>query len=125
MNTSNALFMLYTTANNSHLPFMEGNPSDDVTIFLEPFKGSYSGEIFQDFAIKDAVSLIETVDQRFVQDCLLCIGAPKSWTGHKGRDALISWIKTDSRYRPLAFLSKPQMRVMADEKQFSIPNRNC
>ena len=49
-------------------------------------------------------------------------GAPKSWTGQKGTEALISWIKTDLRYRTLTLLTKPQMRVIADEKQFNIPN---
>ena len=114
--------MLYTTTNDNHLPFMDGDPSDDVTAFLEPFRGSCSGEKFHDLAIKEDSSLIETVNQRFVQECLLVIGAPKSWTGQKGREALISWIKTDPRYRTLAFLTKPQMRVIADEKQFCIPN---
>ena len=109
---SNALFMLYTTANNSYLPFMDDDPSDDVTAFLEPFKGSYSGEKIHDQVIEEASSLIETVDQRFVQECLFVIGAPKSWTGQKGIEALISWINTDPRYRTLNILTKPRMRVV-------------
>ena len=32
------------------------------------------------------------------------IGAPESWTGQKGNEALISWIKTDPHYHTLALL---------------------
>ena len=47
-----APFMLYTTANDSHLPFMDGDPSDDVTAFLEPFRGSYLGGKFHDLLLQ-------------------------------------------------------------------------
>ena len=85
MNNSNALFMLYATT-NTHPLFIKGAPNDDETTFLESFKVFTRKNLR--FFNNRSCKLIGIVDQRFVQDCLLCIGAFKSLTGQKGRETL-------------------------------------
>ena len=82
-------FELYITKDDSHLGCMEGDLKGDVIAFLLPFKQKYIGPKFNQMALTKAKEVIETVDIRFVCQCAMEIGAPKSWIGDKAREQLI------------------------------------
>ena len=76
-------FELYSSKDGSHLDYMEGDLKEDVKSFLLPFRKKFIGTNFNQLALTEAKSIVETVDIRFVFQCATKIGAPKSWIGDK------------------------------------------
>ena len=61
----------------------------------------FIGTNFNQLALMEAKSIVETVDIRFVYQCATEIGAPKSWIGDKCQENMVSWMEMDPRIRPL------------------------